>query len=145
MAAVYITQWYFELSLFPSNTYLDSVLDAAVSLGLSVAILAFLTTAIVAVPGLYLLFRTGDLSPLRVIALGALAGQAPFMLIALVVVVTQLVQGRPLADASQAWHGTFGMVRAVGLGAWLGSTSAATFWFVALWRSPIVTRTRPEG
>lgn len=140
MAVVYLAQWYFDLSLFPTNTDLNRALDAAISLGLSVGILAFVTTVVVATPGLLLLFRTGNLSPLRVIALGAIAGQAPFMLIALGIVLTQVAQGRPLADASQSWGGTFGVVRAIGLGALLGSTSAATFWFVALWRSDFVVR-----
>src|SRR5262245_33744254 len=115
---------FWHAGLFPDGAPLHS-LDSAASLGTGIAILAVLTTAAAAVPGVMWLKRHGPLSLGRLMVLGALLGNVPFTLIIAGVVVTNAISGRPSPDFEGA------PVR-ISLGVISGAGSAAVFWFVAV-------------
>ena len=126
---------FWHAGLFPQGASLDS-LDSAASLGVGVGILAVLTTAAAAVPGVMWLKRRGPLSLGRLMALGAFLGNLPLALIIVGIVVVNAIRGTLSPDVSHYWEGFGGALVRVSLGVISGAGSAAVFWLVAVYRNP---------
>ena len=107
-------------------------LDAALSLGLAIAVIALIVSAFGAVPAVVALIRRGPIS-FRTLVLVAIAlGNVPFAIIVGAIVVTQLARGTLSPDVAILWLGWSGTIRAICLGTWLGAACAAVLWFVGI-------------
>jgi hypothetical protein len=103
---------------------------AALSFAIGAGLVAFVVT-VGAVPIVSWLLSRGPLSANQVIIGGAVLGNVPFALTVMAIVVTQAVRGTMPSDVGHLWYGVAGAIRAVALGSFLGTASAAVFWGVA--------------
>ena len=127
--ATYDVLWY--AGRLPHGTPIDS-LDAAVSFGAGVGILAVVVTIFGALPAVVWLNRTRTLSLSRLLLLGAALGNVPFALIAVGVVAAHLANGTLSPDVGWYWYGFSGAAVRTAMGLICGLGSAAAFWLVAL-------------
>jgi hypothetical protein len=111
-------------------------IDAAQSLFAGVMILAGIMTLSTAVPGVLWLNRRGWLTFGKVVLLGAVAGNLPFVLIIIGIVVVQIVAGTSSADIPRYWEGLSGTAVRSMMGTVGGAGAAATFWLVGVCGTP---------
>lgn len=130
----YLGLWYSGFRVFEGTPY--DPLDSAVSIALGVSMIAFFATG-AALRALVWMARRGPLSLGRVVALGAVLGNVPFVLIVASIFVVQLFRGTLSSDVARFWYGASGAVRAIALGLSIGPASAAVFWVVGIWGSEV--------
>jgi hypothetical protein len=131
MAGLCLALWGTGYDIFEGGRPRDPM-PAAVSLGMGAAVIAVVVTVFGAVPAVAWLAGRGPLSLRRLLVLGAALGNAPFAIIVLGVLGTQLAKGTLTRGVGGAWFGTPGAVRAIVVGLILGMSSAALFWFIAV-------------
>jgi hypothetical protein len=107
-------------------------IDAAQSLFAGVMILSVIMTLSTAVPGVLWLNRRGWLTFGKVVLFGAVAGNLPFVLIIIGIVVVQIVAGTSSADIPRYWEGVSGTAVRSMMGTVAGAGSAAAFWLVSM-------------
>ncbi len=101
----YLGLWYSGFRVFEGTPY--DPLDSAVSIALGVSMIAFFATG-AALPALVWMARRGPLSLGRVVALGAVLGNVPFVLIVASIFVVQLFRGTLSSDVARFWYGASG-------------------------------------
>ena len=121
----------YAAGLLPQGAPIDS-LDSALGLGAGVAFLAVVITVFCAIPAVNWLDEHRLLSLQRLLALGAVLGNLPFILIVVVIVAVQMARGNLSADVGQYWYGLGGAVVRVGIGTIVGVGSALILWLVAV-------------
>jgi hypothetical protein len=127
--ASYETFWH--MGVLPYGGPIHS-LDAAGAVGFGAAILAVIMTFTTAVPGVLWLNRTGWLTFGNVVLFGAVAGNLPFVLIAIIIVAAQLLIGTSGADIARFGEGLSGTFVRSAMGAIAGGVAAAAFWLVSM-------------
>lgn len=131
MIAVPLYAVLFAAGLLPRGAPIDS-LDSVLGFGSGVLILALVVTIFFAIPAVNWLAGRGPLSLRRLMALGALLGNIPFITIAVVVAAVQLARGTLTADVGQYWEGSAGALVRVAMGIIVGAGSALILWVVAI-------------
>jgi hypothetical protein len=114
--------------------------DAALSLGIAIAIVAVPTTIVAAVPAVLWLIRRRQLSLGTLVLVGGLVGNLPFVVILGTIVAVQYARGALASDVGRLWFGWYGAARAIVLGVSFGITLAALLWFVAIRRSEFIAQ-----
>jgi hypothetical protein len=137
----------YAAGLLPRGAPIDS-LDSALGLGTGVAFLAVIVTVFCAIPAVNWINDHGLLSPQRLLTIGAVLGNVPFLVIVLVIGIVQVVRGNPFADAGQYWYGLGGAAVRLAMGTIVGVGSAVIFWIVAIednesWDVHELARRRP--
>jgi hypothetical protein len=130
----FLTFWgqsFVRINLFPGTPYSDPV-DAAAGFAAGVTVIAFIATFAAVVPLVVSMMRSGPLVFTRVLFVGAIVGQAPFVLIVGGILVVQTVNGTLSAAVGRLWYGVFGTVRAIALGSFIGIPTAVVFWLIAI-------------
>jgi hypothetical protein len=137
--AVLIAMATYELlwhgGFLPQGAPIHSV-DAAQAMFGGLTIIAVPMTLIGAVPGVLWLNRKGWLTFGRLVALGAVLGNLPFMLIVGGIVVVQLGLGTPVAEIGRYWEGLAGFLVRTAMGVIAGAGAAVTFWLVGVCGTP---------
>ena len=113
---------------------------SAVSIGMAVGLVAVLVTVFGAVPLVMWLLRRGPLALSRVLLAGAILGIAPLAIGILVMLGASLARGTMPEHVGDAWYGWEGMIRTTTVGLFVGVTSAAVFWLVAVRGTELTTR-----
>jgi hypothetical protein len=138
LISVGVYEAFWHAGLMPNGAPIHSI-DSAVALGAGVFILAVVVTGAAAVPGVMWLADKGPLTLGRLLALGAIVGNAPFAVIVAGIVAVQLGEGTPISDIPPYWYGSPGALVRIAMGIVAGAGAAATFWLVS------VCGTRVEG
>jgi len=125
---VYDVFWH--AGLMPNGAPLHSV-DAAVSVGAGVFILAMPVTGVAALGVIWLNYRRW-LTLGRLLVFGAVIGNLPFALIVAGIVVAQLGAGTPIGEIPRYWDGLGGALVRIAMGVVAGAGGAATFWLVSV-------------
>jgi len=125
-----------QLGWLPHGTAIDSI-DSAASLGLGVAILAVVTTALAVVPGVIWLIDKKRLALRSLLALGAVVGNLPFAVIVIGIAIVNVSRGEHVSDLGRYWYGTGGFLGDVLLGIVAGVGCAFVFWVAAVAGSEI--------
>jgi hypothetical protein len=107
-------------------------LQAAISLGLAVSIIAVAVTVFAAVPTVILLNRRRWVSLGSLLLVGAALGNLPFALIVSVLTGKHLANGTMSSEVGSLWFGVPGAARSIALGLVCGITCALVFWTVAI-------------
>ncbi len=68
----------------------------------------------------------------RLVALGAVLGNLPFVLIVIGIILVQLVSGTPVPEIGRNWYGVSGFLVRAAMGVVAGGGSAAAFWLIAV-------------
>jgi hypothetical protein len=101
----------------------------AVSLAAGAGLAAVFVIPLAALPAFAWLLTCGKLTQGRVLVSGALLGNVPYAAILALVAVQALVRGDTL-DLSRFTYGWLGLIRAIALGAIVGTVSASVFWLI---------------
>jgi hypothetical protein len=121
----------YAAGLLPRGAPIDA-LDSALGLGTGVAFLAVIVTVFCAIPAVNWLNERRLLSLQRLLALGAVLGNVPFIVIVVVIVAVQMAKGNLSTDVGQYWYGLGGAAMRLGMGAIVGVGSALILWLVAI-------------
>jgi len=127
--AIYNLLWH--AGLLPHGAPIDS-LDDAISLGAGVGILATVMTCVGVIPGVVWLKTRRMLSLGRLLMLGAVLGNVPFVVIVIGIVAVHVASGTLSADIGQFWDGWSGAGVRTAMGLICGTGAAAVFWVVAV-------------
>jgi hypothetical protein len=122
---------FWHAGFLPQGAPIHSV-DAAQAMFAGVMVIAVPMTLIGTVPGVLWLNRKRWLTFSRLVALGAVLGNLPFVLIVIGIVFVQLLSGTPVRDIGRYWYGVSGFFVRTALGVVVGAGSAAAFWLVAV-------------
>jgi hypothetical protein len=107
---------------------LGNPVGAAVSLAAGAGLVAVFVTILGALPAFAWLLRRGPITRTKVLAGGALLGNAPLIVVFILALASKAALGEPI-DLDLA-SGMIGSIRAVGLGSGIGTVSAGVFWLV---------------
>ncbi len=121
----------YAAGLLPHGAPIDS-LDSALGFGTGVAFLAVIVTVFCAIPAVNWLDEHRLLSLRRLLALGAVLGNVPLLVIVVGIVATQLARGTLSADVGQYWYGLGGAAVRIAMGTIVGAGSALILWLVAI-------------
>ena len=83
-------------------------------------------------PGVLWLNRKGWMTFGRLVVLGAILGNLPFVVIVIGIISVQLVSGTPVPEIGRNWYGVSGFLVRMAMGVVAGAASAAAFWLVAV-------------
>jgi hypothetical protein len=150
MFLIFLGLWWIDAPVFDApRLALSGTIHAGIGLGMGIALLSLLVMGAAALPLLIWVGGRGPLSFRKVLFLGAVAGNVPFPVIVIAVLLVQLTKGTLSWDVSRLWDGLFGTVRAVALGLVIGPASAAVFWVVGVWGTEAqrlgLPRSRPSN
>jgi hypothetical protein len=107
-------------------------MDAAQAMFAGVMIIAVPMTLIGTVPGVLWLNRKGWMTFGRLVALGAILGNLPFVLIVIGIILVQLMSGTSVPEIGRNWYGVSGFLVRTAMSVVAGAGSAAAFWLVAV-------------
>ena len=122
---------FWHAGLLPQGAPIHSV-DAAQAVFAGALIIAVPMTLIGTVPGVLWLRRNGCLTCVRLVALGAVLGSLPFLLIVIGIIVVQVVARTPATDIGRNWYGLSGFLVSMAVAVIGGAGSAVVFWLVAV-------------
>lgn len=89
-------------------------------------------TVFCAIPAVNWLNEHRGLSLRRLLALGALLGNVPLIVVIFVIVAAQLARGALSADVGRYWEGLGGVAARAAMGTIVGAGSAFFLWLVAI-------------
>jgi hypothetical protein len=127
--AAYAVLWTFSPT---SGFRTTNAVSGAVGMGLSAGIVAVFVIVFGAIPAFAWVSRVGPPSLAKVLLAGALLGNLPFGIGVLLMLGSNLRGGTIPPHFSDQWYGLAGLSQTVGVGLFVGMTSAAVFWLIGI-------------